>query len=404
MDRTHVKIEIIHRIVAASFSNPFSFPGLVDQEISRNRSLRSSERRELTDLAHDGIRWRRRIWGDIAPTKIEESYLHERLAEAKGLRHQPPLSRWAALTMDAVARELSFPTWIFERWVHQLGLQSAVSLALSMNEPAQMVIRANILKVDRAKLREKLAKEDVEARECKQSPWGLQIQGRKNLRALRSFKEGLFEAQDEGSQLAVLATGAKPGDLVVDACTGAGGKALALASMMKNSGKIVAVDSDSRVFPELLRRARRAGCKILESAWAAQDDPEPVSHLQGKADLVLVDAPCSGLGVLRRRPWTKWSVSSETADRYPQKQQTLLRRFGKLVKPGGRLAYITCTIHQHENEDVCSTFLIDEKEFKAENPPRLLRPDVEGCDGFFTALFRKPNGDRGHTTDPDLLT
>ncbi len=179
------EIEIVRRVLAASFDAPGSFPGLADEHVTRNRSLHSDARREMTSILHDSVRWRRRIFGDIAPSHLDETRFFGSLQEAKGLRKEPHLSRWSSLSMDALARELSFPTWLIERWVAQLGFSSAVSLVLSLNEPAPVTFRTNTLKIDRPKLIQKLEQEDIPVVEGKLSPWALCLGGRQNVRSGR---------------------------------------------------------------------------------------------------------------------------------------------------------------------------------------------------------------------------
>ncbi|MFH1262036.1 MAG: RNA methyltransferase [Pseudomonadota bacterium] len=381
--------ETVRQILAVSFERPGSFPGLVDEKVTRNRSLRSDSRRELTALLHDSIRWRRRIFGDISPTHLEEGRFLASLSEARNLKGNPPVGRWSSQTMDTLARELSYPTWIIDRWVKQFGFSSAVSLALSLNEPAPVTFRVNTLKVTRSDLIHRLDEEGLQVTEGSHSPVALHLPDRKNLRSTRAFRQGLFEIQDEGSQLSVLAAGAQPGQTVIDACAGAGGKSLALAASMENKGSVLATDSDARPLEELSERAKRAGATIVKTAWVAPDDPMPLSAFREKADLVFVDAPCSGLGTLRRRAWMKWNLIPEIADRIPAKQLTLLRRYSQWVKTGGALCYVTCTLHAPENEGVVEAFLSDEKRFRMRGEARTVRPDVEGCDGFYFCTLEK---------------
>jgi len=389
MGRPDLKTGIVHRVICGSFDHPGSFPGLVEKEVTRNRALSSADRRELGNLLHDAVRWRRRVWGDIAPTTIDLEQSVKRLSEARALKDQPPMARWNGQSMEALARELSFPTWMIEAWVRQFGLASTVSLALALNEPAPVTLRVNTLKSDRTGLLAAFSKEGVSAAEGKHSPWAVHLMERKNLRSLKSFKRGWFEVQDEASQVAVLAADVKPGEHVIDVCTGAGGKALAVAAAMKNRGKIFAVDSDSRGFSELMARAKRAGVTILETGWVAADDPNPYPAMEGRADVVFLDAPCSSLGTLRRHPWSKWSLPPAAAETFPKKQMALLTRFARWVRPGGRLVYATCTLSHRENEGLVEAYLEADLAFALRGEPRLLRPDVDGTDGFFTALLER---------------
>jgi 16S rRNA (cytosine967-C5)-methyltransferase len=236
----------------------------------------------------------------------------------------------------------------------------------------------------------------------------LTFTGRTNVFALKAFKAGLFEVQDEGSQLIAEACGARPGHTVVDACAGAGGKSLALAAEMHNRGKLIACDRDGRRLDELRQRARRGGVHN----WEARAVPEGatgearIDDLRGKADVVLVDAPCSGLGALRRNPDARWRMDQAEVDSFPPRQREILRRYAALVRPGGRLVYATCSINRRENEDVRASFLAEHPEFDPVQPADLLgaervaelgaRPeDVQlvphrhGTDGFYIAAMQR---------------
>jgi 16S rRNA (cytosine967-C5)-methyltransferase len=384
-----VTVDLFHRLLVSSFTSPGHLPVTVDREISRNRSLHSRDRRDLTGLLYDAARWRRRIWGDIAPSTVNLETVRKNLDEARALRHDPPLAKWSHLSSDALARELSFPTWIVDAWIHEIGFQSTVSLALALNEPAPVTLRVNTLKTTREKLKALLAKEDVPTEEGKHSPLALHLRGRQNLQALSAYKGGLFEIQEEASQVAVLAAHAKPGETVVDVCCGAGGKSLAFAALLENRGKVVAVDADARKLPELAHRAKRAGAKIVSTQWVAPDDPNPVPELVGHADAVFVDVPCSAFGALRRRPWMKWELTAAQVEKLPQKQRGLVTRYAALAKRHGRVVYATCTLRASENQDVVNAFLAEHSSFREAEPARTLRPDVEGTDGFFIAVLKR---------------
>src|SRR5690242_19658168 len=202
--------------------------------------------------------------------------------------------------MDALAAETSLPRWLASLWAEQLGADETRALAAALNQRAPLTVRANLLKVTRDELRAALEAEGARVEPTRWSPHALTFTSRTNVFALKAFKAGLFEVQDEGSQLIAEACGAKPGEVIVDACAGAGGKALALAAEMRNRGKLIACDRDGRRLDELRLRARRDGVHN----WEARTVPEGpsgesrIDDLRGKADVVLVDAPCSGLGAL----------------------------------------------------------------------------------------------------------
>lgn len=313
----------------------------------------------------------------------------------------------AAGPAGALAVETALPAWLAERFVADLGADAASALARAMNERAPLTLRANRVKTTREALLARLAEEGVVAKPTPYAPDGLAVETRQNLFRLRSFQDGLFEIQDEGSQLLALLLDPHPGWVVVDACAGAGGKTLALAGPMKNRGRIVALDTDERRLGELPKRAKRAGVHNWESHLVpAEGVPaELAAKLAGKADAVLVDAPCSGTGVLRRNPDTRFRLKPDDVERFSSLQKELLARYAALAKPGGRLVYATCSVLHAEDEDVVEAVLGEHPELEllppattlgeelagklgAERYLRLL-PHRHGTDGFFAALLRR---------------
>ncbi len=309
--------------------------------------------------------------------------------------------------LDRLAVEASLPRWIAEKLVEELGMDEARTLAAAMNTRAPLTVRANLLVGDRDALKDKLRQEGVGAEPTRFSPWGLVLDGHQNAFALPSFRGGAFEIQDEGSQLIALACGARSGWTVVDACAGAGGKSLALAMEMHNKGSLHALDTDADRLDDAKRRARRAHVHNLR-AQVIGDGPEveaQLAPLAGKARVVLVDAPCSGLGTLRRKPDARWRLKPGDPERFQALQRTLLGRFAALAEPGGRIVYATCAIGRTENDDVAD---FAEKELGLVSAPlaatlgeervralggqggRLaLFPHRHGTDGFFMAAFEK---------------
>ncbi|HEX9573301.1 MAG TPA: class I SAM-dependent methyltransferase [Myxococcales bacterium] len=316
--------------------------------------------------------------------------------------------------IDALAAETSLPRWLAALWAEQLGAGETRSLAAALNQRAPLTVRANLLKATRDELRAALEAEGARALPTRWSPHALTFTGRTNVFALKAFKAGLFEVQDEGSQLIAEACGARPGQVVVDACAGAGGKALALAAEMRNRGKLVACDRDGRRLDELRQRARRDGVHN----WEARAVPEGpagearLDDLRGKADVVLVDAPCSGLGALRRNPDARWRMDQAEVDSFPPRQRDILRRYAALVRPGGRLVYATCSINRRENEEVRASFLAEHPDFApvpasellgAERAAALgarpeevqLLPHRHGTDGFYIAAMQRRPSENG---------
>ena len=302
--------------------------------------------------------------------------------------------------LDALAAETSLPRWLAKLWREQLGVAETRALATALNQRAPLTVRANLLKSSRDELLAILRTEGSRVEPTRFSPWGVTFTGRTNVFALRAFKEGLFEVQDEGSQLIALACEARPGQLVVDACAGAGGKALALASEMHNKGRLVACDRDGRRLDELRPRARRAGVHNWEARSVPESSDARIADLRGSADVVLVDAPCSGLGALRRNPDARWRLEVDEVDSFPPRQSEILERYAQLVKVAGRLVYATCSINRGENEEVRASFLSAHPEFE---PTQVLPeatglgagaevqllPHRHGSDGFYIAAMRR---------------
>jgi 16S rRNA (cytosine967-C5)-methyltransferase len=302
--------------------------------------------------------------------------------------------------LDALAAETSLPRWLAKLWSEQLGAEETRLLAAALNQRAPLTVRTNLLKNSREELIATLRAEGSRVEPTRLSPWGVTFTSRTNVFALRAFKAGLFEVQDEGSQLIALACQVRPGQLVVDACAGAGGKSLALASEMRNKGRLIAADRDSRRLDELRPRARRAGVHNWEARAVPESSDARIAGLREQVDVVLVDAPCSGLGALRRNPDARWRLDAAEVDSFPPRQKEILERYARLVKPGGRLVYATCSINRAENEDVRAAFLAAHPDFK---PARALPesiglgtgseiqllPHRHGTDGFYIAALER---------------
>jgi 16S rRNA (cytosine967-C5)-methyltransferase len=399
----------------------------LERALRRERGLWASERRAVAEAVYGIVRWQGQLDALLGgrPT-LSERYAawlcrFGGVSPAEASRRLGvPVGTLAALAsaderiaavadpLDRLALEASLPRWIVERFAAQLGGDEARALARAMNERAPLTARTNLLRGDRAELRGRLAGEGVSSEPTRFSPWGLALDGRSNAFQLAAFREGRFEIQDEGSQLIALACAARPGMTVVDACAGAGGKSLALAAEMRNKGSLHALDPDAERLDETRRRARRAGVHNLrDRPIAAGPEAEAqLGDLAGKADVVLVDAPCSGLGTLRRKPDARWRLRPEDPDRFAALQGELIRRFAALVRPGGRLVYATCSVGPTENEAVAERAVRDaglrpapiapllgeerSRSLGAEEARLTLLPHRHGTDGFFVATFERP--------------
>lgn len=303
-----------------------------------------------------------------------------------------------------LALEYSFPDWMVESVLDRLTPSEAENALKALNTPAPLTLRVNTLKTSVDECLSRLESEGEGTERCALSPVGLRLKRRVNAFRLQSFREGLFEMQDEGSQMLGLIVDPKPSSRVLDACAGAGGKTLLFSAIMKNRGEVLAADLHSYRLDELRRRARRAGVHnirvhIVDALQGYDTDTI------GLFDVVFVDAPCSGLGTIRRNPGMKWSVTPDSVKELSDKQSYILSSCTKAVKPGGRLVYATCTFTREENETVVERFLQRHKDFMLTHPAESLArfgaqnalhgsyiqfmPHLHDTDWFFCAVLRK---------------
>src|SRR5450432_2146710 len=315
------------------------------------------------------------------------------------------LGKRAGLEREAV--RLSYPSWMLETFRNDLGIEAGTALADAMNVRAPMALRVNTTRISREALAARLAEEHVIAKPTTLAPAGLVLETRVNAFALTAFQEGLFEVMDEGSQVVAELVAPPPGGRVVDACAGAGGKTLAIGASMDGKGRLLALDTDGKKLEELRRRARRAGLTNLE-ARAVQASGAVVKGAAlavGGFDRVLVDAPCSGLGTLRRNPEARWRLTRAAVESFPARQVALMVTYAPLVAVGGRLIYATCTVARMENERVVERFVAERDDFVSvpvkeiwgrERAERMgdgqtlqLGPHKHDTDGFFAAVLRR---------------
>jgi 16S rRNA (cytosine967-C5)-methyltransferase len=282
----------------------------------------------------------------------------------------------------------SYPDWLDQLGREELG-EKWDDYAHALNQPAPAFVRANRLKCDREKLAARLKEEaELESTPAPFTDDGLQLSERKNVFATKAFAEGWFEMQDGASQQVAQMVAPVRGERVIDACAGAGGKTLHLASLMGNKGKIISLDIYEWKLTELKRRCARAGVDIVEARLI--EDAKTVKRLDSSADRVLLDVPCSGMGVVRRNPDTKWRLSLEELSRLRALQTEILDTYSTLVKPGGRLVYATCSCLPSENEKQVEAFLARNSNFTMVEEKKFA-PNENGYDGFYAAaLVRNP--------------
>ena len=302
------------------------------------------------------------------------------------------------------AEQAELPDWVFERLAGTLGETETVALGESLQEPAALDLRVNTLKADRESVLKSLRGQGIPAEPTPFSPAGVRVFGKPAINRDPLFLAGAVEVQDEGSQLVGYLVAPTRHDRVVDFCAGAGGKSLMLGAMMRSQGRLYAFDVSSARLARLKPRLKRSGLSNLHPHHILDEHDTKVKRLAGKIDRVLVDAPCSGLGTLRRNPDLKWRQSPEGVAEMRAKQASILRAAASLVKPGGRLVYATCSLLSEENEATVASFLDQNPAFHALNCGELLKPHgitiatgehlrlwphVHGTDGFFAAALER---------------
>jgi 16S rRNA (cytosine967-C5)-methyltransferase len=302
----------------------------------------------------------------------------------------------------------NMPEWLAEPLLARLGEEEFWQLATALNEAAPLDLRVNALKLKREEAQEQLKAAGIVAVPTPYSPLGLRIDGKPALQKLELFTSGGVEVQDEGSQLLALLLAPKRGEMVVDFCAGAGGKTLALGAAMRNTGRLYAFDVSGHRLTALKPRLARSGLSNVYPAQIAHERDDRIKRLAGKIDRVLVDAPCSGLGTLRRNPDLKWRQSPKGVAELQDKQRAILASAARLVKPGGRLVYATCSLLDAENEVIAAEFAAAHPEFKPLDAAECLaKSQVEGAealteagalrlwphrhatDGFFAAVWER---------------
>jgi 16S rRNA (cytosine967-C5)-methyltransferase len=304
---------------------------------------------------------------------------------------------------------LNVPEWLLPQLQDGFGENLEVELA-ALNTRAPVDLRINTLRGERSEIQARLAAENIETNPSHLSPWGFRSTNTARVTHTKTFNEGLVEIQDEGSQLTCLLAAVKPGERVVDLCAGAGGKALALAAMLSGEGSVIACDTDPRRLGRLKPRADRAGAGTIDTRRLHPFDPNvadpDLEDLEGLADCVFVDAPCSGTGAWRRQPEARWQLTPEKLDGYRAAQVEVLIRGARLVRPGGRLIYVTCSVLRAENDEQIDGFLGEITMFRErdwrdawpegvempaspEGPRLRLTPHSTGTDGFFATVLER---------------
>lgn len=377
---------------------------VVQQLLKRDKRWGSRDRGFVAETTYDIVRWKR-LYAEIAevkePFSRDNSWrLFAVWATLKGIKlpdwkyFESTPTRRIKGRFDELSKTRKFaesiPDWMDEIGVKELGERVWSKEIHAQNKQAEVILRVNTLKTTKDELQAKLFDENIETEFLKNHPSALKLTERANVFKTDVFKEGLFEVQDASSQLVATYLDVKPGMKVVDTCAGAGGKTLHLASLMENKGQIIAMDIYESKLKKLKIRARRDGVHNID--LKVIDSTKPIKKLHNKADRVLIDAPCSGLGVLRRNPDAKWKLQPEFIDNIKQVQKDVLQQYSKMVKSGGKMVYATCSILPSENQEQVQEFLSSAsgKDFAFIKDKKVLA-HKSGFDGFYMALLEKNN-------------
>jgi len=377
---------------------------VIRELLKRDKRWGSRDRAFVAETTYDIVRWKR-LYAEIA--EVKEPFDRDNLwrmfavwATLKGIK----LPDWKYFTgtptrkikgrFDELSKtrkyKESIPDWLDDLGEKELGNTIWTKEIAALNQQADVILRVNALKITKEKLQGELSDLDIETEFLNNHPSALKLTERTNVFQTEAFKKGYFEVQDASSQLVAEFLNVKPGMRVVDTCSGAGGKTLHLAALMENKGQIIALDIYDNKLKELKRRAKRNGAHNIEQRHI--DSTKVIKKLYDKADRVLIDAPCSGLGVLRRNPDAKWKLQPEFIEKIKSTQQEIIQQYSKMVRVGGQMVYATCSILPSENRKQVDKFLDSEsgKKFTFVKD-KIVLAHKSGFDGFYMALLEKKN-------------
>ena len=371
--------------------------------LKRDKRWGSRDRGFVAETTYDIVRWKR-LYAEIA--EVKEPFSRDdawrlfavwatlrgiKLPDWKYFENTPTRKIKGRFDEACKIRKIkeSIPDWIDALGIKELG-ESVWSKELAkQNEQADVILRVNTLKTTKTELQLKLVAEHIETVEIKGYPNALKLVERANVFKTEAFKMGWFEVQDASSQLVADFLEVAPGMKVVDVCAGAGGKTLHLSALMQNKGSLIAMDIYESKLKKLKVRAKRNGAHNIDLRLI--NSTKPIKKLKEKADRLLIDAPCSGLGVLRRNPDSKWKLKPEFLDKIKKTQQQILQDYSKILKPGGKMVYATCSVLPSENQEQIAKFIASEEgsQFKLIKEKKIFAHKT-GYDGFYMALLEKP--------------
>jgi len=397
--RLHKNLVVaVIKVLDRTFNQNFYANKTIEKILKSDKRWGSRDRGFIAETSYEIIRWKR-LYSQISETKSPYKYgelwkMFSVWAVLKGIQlpnwkefENTPTRRikgkFDSLVKIRKFRE-SIPDWLDRTGCDELGENRWTSELSALNEKANVIIRANSLKTNVNDLKKELQKEGIQVEKINGFPEALKLRERKNLFKTKAFQNGYFELQDASSQLVAPFLKAEKGMKICDVCAGAGGKTLHLSAITENKGQIIAMDIFKNKLFELKRRAKRNNAFNIETRLI--ENNKSIKRLHGKIDRLLIDAPCSGLGVLRRNPDSKWKLSQNFLDKIKDTQQEILKRYSPMLKENGKLVYATCSILPSENELQIKKFLKtkQEKKFKVEDEKKI-SPAQSGFDGFYMA-------------------
>lgn len=375
---------------------------VVARALKKDKRWGSADRKFVAETIYEIVRWKRlyaeianvkapfdrdSIWRMFASWAVMRGFDIPDWRQLEGTPERKIKGKFDELSKIRVMRE-SIPDWMDELGVKELGEEVWTKEIAAQNQQAKVILRTNTLKTTKENLRNILMDLNIETDFLPNQPDALVLKERANVFMNDAFKDGFFEVQDASSQLVAAFLDVKPGMRVVDTCAGAGGKTLHMASLMENKGQLIAMDLYESKLKQLKLRAKRNGAFNIE--YRIIDSTKVIKKLHEKADRVLIDAPCSGLGVLKRNPDAKWKLQPEFIENIKKIQAEVLENYSKIVKPGGKLVYATCSILPSENELQIKHFLTTDigKSFTFVADKKLLAHQ-SGFDGFYMALLER---------------
>lgn len=386
---THLIFKIVETLETIFFEQKYA-DKVLEKTFKQNRQLGSRDRKFYAETTYEVVR-HKRFYEEIMKSDDVFDLVVAHLIKSNGELPNDP--RFDDYDVEKIKSRFGYQfepevAHSFPNWLHELGKKEFNTewpfLMKALNQPAEVYLRCNTLKIQKEDLIQKLKTEEIEALPIENYPDALKLKQRKNVFITKAFQSGFFEVQDAASQQIGPLLNPKSGDRVVDACAGAGGKSLHLAALMKNKGKIISMDIHDWKLQELRKRASRNGVDIIETKVI--ENSKTIKRFEKSFDKVLLDVPCSGLGVLRRNPDTKWKLSQEEIDRLILLQREIISTYSKMAKDKGVMVYATCSILHAENENQVQWFLNSE-EGKGWTLEKEIRswPHKDGFDGFYAA-------------------